>query len=424
MATVIVGAQWGDEGKGKVTHLLARDAHLIARYGGGSNAGHTVLHDGKTFKLHLIPSGIFYPEALNILGPGMVIDPAILLQEIHDLKEAGIPCTNLRISPLAHLVMPYHRLLDLLEEERRGKDKLGTTGRGIGPAYGDRVLRTGIRVDDLSHEKIFREKLAFVLEQKKRSNCSGALHDHEALNFEKIAPQYLEYAAALSPYLADTQEMIFQGISSGKKLLFEGAQGAMLDLDFGTYPYVTSSHTGSGGASVGLGIPPTVITEVVGVAKAYSTRVGEGVFPTELQEEEGKILREKGGEYGATTGRPRRCGWLDGVMLRYGARMNGYTSLAITKLDVLTGLPAIKFCTAYRLNGKPISAFPVTYETLTACEPIYEEFEGWGSSLRGARRLQELPPQARRFIERISEYLSVPISIISVGPTREETVLV
>ncbi len=419
-AVAVIGSQWGDEGKGKITDYLAEKAEMVVRYQGGNNAGHTVVVDDKEFKLHLIPSGILYPEKMCVIGNGVVIDPEVLCKELEYLEKEGINTDNLRISLRAHLIMPYHIRLDELEEERKGANKIGTTRRGIGPAYMDKAARVGIRVVDLMDEKEFADILQRNLEEK--NHVLQKIYGVEGFNFEDIFNKYRSYLARIEKYVTDTTAVINEYIEQEKKVLFEGAQGTLLDLDHGTYPYVTSSHPVAGAACIGAGVGPTKIRRVIGVVKAYTTRVGEGPFPTELLGEEGELIRKRGWEYGTTTGRPRRCGWLDAVILRYSARINGMNGCAITKLDVLDSLAKIKVCVAYEYRGKVIKDFPASLKALSECKPIYEEFEGWQTDTTKARSYEELPAKARRYIEGIAEIIKVKPVIIAVGPKREQTI--
>lgn len=421
--TVIVGAQWGDEGKGKITDYLAERSEVVVRYQGGNNAGHTVEKDGVQYKLHLIPSGILYPDKICVIGNGVVVDPSALLKEIEDLKAKGVEVKedNLKISDRAHVVFPYHIKEDELEEKGKGDEDLGTTKKGIGPCYRDKTERIGIRMCDLMNAEVFREKLKKNLERKNK--IFKDIYGEEGFDFEQIFETYREYAERLRPYVTDTSVLLYNLAKEGKKILFEGAQGTLLDLDFGTYPYVTASHPVAGGATIGAGIGPTMIDNVIGVVKAYTTRVGKGPFPTELKDEIGDFLREKGYEYGTTTGRPRRCGWIDIVMLRYAVRVSGITSLALTKLDTLTGLEKIKICTGYKINGKIIEDFPASLEELKMCEPIYEEMEGWSENIQDVRSFEDLPLNAKKYVKRLEELVGVEFSIISVGPEREETIV-
>jgi adenylosuccinate synthase len=418
---VIVGAQWGDEGKGKIVDYLSEKADVIARYQGGNNAGHTVVVNNEKFILHLIPSGILRKDKTCIIGNGVVVDPASLIEEIKKLKKRGVKVDkNLLLSKNAHLIMPYHRAIDRESERCRGKKNIGTTGRGIGPAYADKMARRGIMVVDLLYPKTLKEKLSanmpdinFLLE--KRYKVSG-------FKLEDIYREYTGYARKLSAYIADTDIIINKMISQNKKVLFEGAQGTLLDVDHGTYPYVTSSSAVAGGVCTGLGVGPTRISKVLGVAKAYTTRVGSGPFPTEIKDALGEEIREKGGEYGATTGRPRRCGWLDMVVLRHSARVNGFTGIVITKLDVLDGLKTIKICTSYKYRGKIYREFPKEISILEGCVPTYEEVKGWSSSTVGITDLSNLPQAAKAYIKKIESLLSVEIQLISTGQKRDEII--
>jgi adenylosuccinate synthase len=419
MATVVlVGVQWGDEGKGKVTDFLAQRADLVVRYQGGNNAGHTVVVNGEEFKLHLIPSGILYPDKLCLIGNGVVIDPAVMINELEELTRRGIAVDNLRISPRAHLIFPYHCRIDQYEEECRGTGKIGTTCRGIGPAYMDKAARLGIRVADLIEPEEFTTRLAYTLKEKNKLLAN--VYHRDIFDFKEIEVAYKKYAVILRKYVADVSLIVNQAIEQGKHILFEGAQGTLLDLDHGTYPYVTSSHPVAAAACLGAGMGPKKINWVTGVAKAYITRVGGGPFPTELTEETGEHLRNRGREYGTTTGRPRRCGWFDTVVARYAARINGLDYLAITKLDVLTGLENIKLCVAYQYKGEIIKEFPATLHELSNCKPLYEEFPGWREEISHVRKYEDLPENARHYLERLAELTGVPVALIGVGPGREE----
>lgn len=418
---VVVGAQWGDEGKGKVVDLLAEEADVIVRFQGGSNAGHTIVVGGEKIVLHLIPSGILYPEKRCVIGNGVVIDPAELLEEMELLRKKGFleDPTQLLISEAAHVVLPYHKLLDKAKEGVR-KRPLGTTLRGIGPAYEDKVSRIGLRMGDLLREEVLREKLENALREK--NLLLQKLYGLKPLELEPLLEELLFYGEKLSRNIVNTSLYLQEEISKGKKVLFEGAQGTLLDVDHGTYPFVTSSNTVAGSACCGAGIGPTQVEFVLGVVKAYSTRVGEGPFPTELKDTLGEYLRERGGEYGATTGRPRRCGWFDAVAVKHAIRVNGMGGVALTKLDVLTGLKRLKICVAYEVDQRTTDVFPYSTEELYKCRPVYEEMEGWTEDLRGKRSWEELPPQVRRYVERIQEILGVPLLLLSLGPSREETV--
>lgn len=422
-AFVVLGAQWGDEGKGKMTDYLAEKADVVVRFQGGNNAGHTVEVGDKQYKLHLIPSGILYDDKLNIIGNGVVVDPKAMFEEIDYLEDLGEKITpeKLLISDRAQLIMPYHRILDGLKEQARGKNDIGTTKKGIGPCYTDKAERSGIRVCDLMNKEVFEEKLRKNIEDK---NDLIKLYGGEALDFEAIYNEYLAYAERMRPYVADISVRIYDEIKANKNVLFEGAQGSLLDIDYGTYPYVTSSSTIAGGVCTGAGVGPTMINSAVGIAKAYTTRVGKGPFPTELEDEMGELIREKGHEYGVTTGRARRCGWLDLVILKSSARISGLTSFAVTKVDTLAGIEKLKVCTGYKFEDKVIDYFPASLEDLAKCEPIYEEFEGWDESIADARSYDELPENAKKYLKRIEEFTETKISIVSVGPKRDQTMMV
>ena len=423
-AFVVLGAQWGDEGKGKMTDYLAEEAEVIVRFQGGNNAGHTVEVGDKQYKLHLIPSGILHDNKLNIIGNGVVVDPKALFTEIDYLEAEGVKVTpnKLIISDRAHVIMPYHKILDKLKEKARGKNDIGTTGKGIGPCYTDKFERSGIRICDLIDEEVFKAKLKENIEAKNKYIVN--VLDGEALNYDEILKEYLELAERLRPYVQDTSVRLYDEIKEDKTVLFEGAQGMLLDIDYGTYPYVTSSNTTACGVANGSGIGPTMITNAVGIAKAYTTRVGKGPFPTELDNEIGEWIREKGHEYGVTTGRSRRCGWLDLVILKTTVRVSGLTSLCVTKIDTLAGLEKLKICVGYKFNGKVIDYFPASLNDLAKCEPIYEEFEGWGEEVAEARSYDELPENAKKYLNRIEELTGTKISIIGVGPRRDQTIRV
>lgn len=422
--SIVVGTHWGDEGKGKIVDYLGENAQVVARAQGGNNAGHTVIVEGEKYVFHLLPSGVLHPGKVGILGDGMVVDPSSLLGEIDFLRQKGKDVSErLFLSSKAHLVLPYHRILDGIYENIRGGRKLGTTGKGIGPAYEDKVSRWGIRVGDLEDEKLFAQKLRVTLDYK--NLLLERAFNQPPLPYDKILEDYLSYASLLRPYIADTSKMIYQFYREGKNILIEGAQGTMLDLDHGTYPFVTSSYPVAAGSllGVGLGLGSISNLEVLGVCKAYTTRVGEGPFPTELREEMGDYLRDKGGEYGATTGRPRRCGWLDGVILRYAARINGITSLALTKLDVLGGIDSLKVCRAYLVEGEEVDDFPVSSHLWDKCEPVYEEMEGWEEDISSVSSYYDLPSSAQRFVEFIEDFMQIPIAIVSVGKERRNTLV-
>lgn len=418
---VLVGTQWGDEGKGKITDFIAEQADVVIRFSGGNNAGHTVEAGGRQFKLHLIPSGILFPDKRCIIGNGAVIDPKALLEEIAYLHDKGISTDNLRISDRAHIILPYHRELDSLTETLRGSDDIGTTQKGIGPAYMDKAERSGIRLCDLLKPETFAHLLKRNLEFK--NLLLEKIYHAQGFDYYTILADYQNYAQALAPYAADTSVLIYEAARNNQKLLFEGAQGTLLDLDQGTYPYVTSSYPTAGGAAIGTGIGPTAIHQVLGVAKAYTTRVGKGPLPTELTDATGDTIREKGHEYGTTTGRPRRCGWLDAVILRYAVRVNGITGLAVTRMDTLGGFDTVKICTGYQLDDKIIRDFPASLEDLSRCTPIYETLEGWDSNIGHLRSFDALPQTARRYLERIEEICETRVSLVAVGPKREETIV-
>jgi adenylosuccinate synthase len=416
---VIVGAQWGDEGKGKIVDLLTQHADTVVRFQGGNNAGHTIVLGGEKFVLHLIPSGILYKNKKCIIGNGVVLDPAVLLEEIVEIKRKGYfkDDSQLMISEKTHLILPYHRKIDMARER---VFKIGTTGRGIGPAYEDKVARCGIRVIDLMDEKVFKEKLEQNLAQKNLYLIQ--ILKEKSFDFSEIYDEYLRFKSQLEKYVKNTSLVLFEEIQKGKNVLFEGAQGALLDLDHGTYPYVTASNTVAGNACAGSGIGPTMIDSVIGVAKAYTTRVGEGPFPTELHDHLGEKIRERGGEYGATTGRPRRCGWFDAVVVNHSIRINGIKGMVLTKLDVLNDFDKIKICVGYRMNGKVYHHVPSNLEMLKYSEPVYEELDGWKTEIKKVRRFADLPSNARRYIRRVEELIDTKIMMISVGSERNETI--
>jgi len=419
---VVIGAQWGDEGKGKITDLLSGSADVVVRYQGGVNAGHTVVVDNQTFKLHLIPSGILYPDTECIIGSGTVIDPKILIEELDQLESLKISTKNLMISQTAHVTMPYHRLLDQASEEQRGSQKIGTTGRGIGPTYADKSERTGIRIIDLMETESLPEQLRWTISNK--NVILEKLYNLPPLDPEAVIAEYLQYAERLRPHVVDASLKIYAAIQDRRNILFEGAQGTLLDLDHGTYPYVTSSNPVAGGACVGTGVGPTMIDRVIGVAKAYTTRVGEGPFPTEMVDGIGQILCDRGAEFGTTTGRQRRCGWFDAVIGRYAVRINGLDCLAITKLDVLDGLDEIKVCIAYDIDGERCEHFPSSARTFARCEPIYETLPGWKESTADCRKLENLPQAALDYLKFLAELMKVPIAIVSLGASRDQTIIV
>jgi len=421
---IVIGAQWGDEGKGKIVDIYTGFADAIVRFQGGSNAGHTVVIGNKKIILHQIPSGILHPKKMCIIGNGVVLDLETLLDEINELKSQGFfqNETQLLISEEAHLVFPYHRLIDIGKEKKAGSDKIGTTGRGIGPAYGDKILRTGIRVIDLFEEKVFREKLEKNAAEK--NFYLTKYLDQEGFDGSALFEKYSALARRIKANVVNTSVVINKLMGKKKNILFEGAQGTLLDVDHGTYPFVTSSNTIAGAACVGSGVGPTKIDVVVGVVKAYTTRVGEGPFPTELNDEIGLTLREKGGEFGATTGRPRRCGWIDIVALKHANRINGFTHLALTKLDVLTGMEKIKVCRAYKLKGKEVSEFPAGINALKNCEPVYEEVPGWREALTDIKKYNDLPRNAKNYIKLLEKLTERKFILISVGYERGETIIV
>ena len=421
---VVVGTQWGDEGKGKIVDRYAQDAQVIARFQGGNNAGHTLVVKGEQTILHLIPSGILHNGKICIIGNGVVVDPLVLIGEIESLKERGFfpPDTRLFVSEKAHVIMPYHRRMDVAREAHRSGNKIGTTGRGIGPAYEDKISRVGIRICDLLDESLFREKLSVNVEEK--NFYLTRLFGEEPVSEQEIFAEYQGYAEKIRPYVTDTSLILDQEIKLGKSILFEGAQGCHLDIEHGTYPFVTSSSTVAGNASCGTGIGPSFLNEIVGICKAYTTRVGEGPFLTELNDEIGDRLQRVGQEFGATTGRRRRCGWLDMVLVRQAVRVSGITGLAITKLDVLTGLKTIKICVGYQSeNALYPESVPPTPRLLSQCTPVYEELPGWTEDIRNARTLDELPINARRYLERLETLSGVPVILVSVGAGREETIV-
>ncbi len=420
-ATVLVGAQWGDEGKGKVTDILSAGTDLVVRYQGGNNAGHTVVHDGVTLKLHLIPSSILNPHVTPVIADGVVVDPAVLLEEIDALSKQGISTDRLVVSGNAHLIMPYHREIDKVTERHLGRSKLGTTKRGIGPAYGDKAARIGLRVQDLLDLKIFRQKLDVALKEK--NAVLTKVYNRLPLKADAIMAEYEAFAEQLAPRIADTSLLVWSALREGKHVLFEGAQGTLLDVDHGTYPFVTSSSPIAGGACTGAGIGPREITRVIGVAKAYTTRVGAGPFPTEDFGPAGEQMIEVGHEYGTTTGRKRRTGWFDAVLLRYAARLNSLSDVFLTKLDVLSGLDPLKICVAYRHEGKTYEEFPPHQSIFHNCEPVYEEIAGWQGDISSARSFGDLPPGAQAYVRRIEELTGVPCTWVSVGPARDQTVV-
>jgi len=421
-AIVLLGAQWGDEGKGKVTDLLGSRVDYVVRFSGGNNAGHTVVTpDGQKFALHLMPSGALHPNAVTVIGNGVVVDPKVLLAEMDGLTERGVDVSRLLLSADAHLIMPHHRALDRVVERYLGNARIGTTGRGIGPAYGDKVARMGIRVQDLLDPGILRQKLELVLREK--NQILFKVYNRKGFDVGAVVEEYLTYAERLKPFIADTRLVLHKALEEGKSVLMEGAQATLLDLDHGTYPFVTSSNPTAGGACVGTGIPPTRIGRVIGVIKAYTTRVGSGPFPTELHDDMGEHLRKMGGEYGTTTGRPRRCGWFDAVIGRYAVRVNGITDLVVTKLDILSGLDQVPICVGYEIDGKRYEDMPMTQTAFHHATPVYEYHPGWWEDIGKARQFTELPENAQRYIHRLEELCGVRVSMIGVGPGREENII-
>jgi adenylosuccinate synthase len=416
---VVVGTQWGDEGKGKITDFLAEKADVVARYQGGNNAGHTILIQNKKYKLTMIPSGIFNENKLCVIGNGMVINPKALVEEIQYIRDNGFSTDNLKISDRAHVIMPYHILLDVLEEDRKAENKIGTTRKGIGPCYMDKAARNGIRIADLMVADAFSDKARSIIAEK--NQVITQMYSGDPLDADSTIKEYLELAEVLRPFVTDTSVVLNDAIDEGKKVLFEGAQGVMLDIDQGTYPYVTSSNPSAGGVCIGAGVGPSKIKEVIGVAKAYTTRVGDGPFPTELLDELGSWIRDKGHEYGTVTGRPRRVGWFDSVVVRHARRVSGITGLSLNSLDVLTGLDTVKICTAYRFRGELMEHYPANLKLLEECEAVYEELPGWSEDISDAKTLDDLPATTRKFVERVSELTGIPIAIFSVGRNREQT---
>jgi adenylosuccinate synthase len=419
-AIAVIGAQWGDEGKGKIVDHLAGKVNVVVRFSGGNNAGHTVVNEFGKFGLHLIPSGIFYPHVTCIISNGVVIDPTTLLSEVDALRQRGVSVDNLVISDRAHLIMPYHILLDELEEDARGKGAIGTTRKGVGPAFVDKAARMGIRVCDLLDRESFRDRLSVVLEYK--NNVLTKLYGAAPLSFDEIHQTYCEYGERMAPFVRETNAILKDALDRGDWILLEGAQGTMLDLDFGTYPFVTSAI--GGGVSLGLGMNPSAIEAVVGVYKAYTTRVGGGPMPTELHDEYGEAIREKAHEYGTTTGRPRRCGWFDAVVARYAAEVNGFTHAAITRFDILDEFATLKICTAYEVDGTVYHRPPANPDLLARCRPVYEEMSGWQRPTTDIRRFEDLPGEAKAYVRRLEELIGCPAAIISVGPGREQTIVV
>jgi adenylosuccinate synthase len=416
---VVLGTQWGDEGKGKITNYLSEKADYVVRYQGGDNAGHTICFENKTYKLHLLPSGVFNPKVVNILGNGMVVNVRNFLKEIANLKEMGFSCQNLFISDRAQVLFDYHIKLDGLQEQSLGDGKIGTTNKGIGPAYTDKVSRSGIRFSDFinpSFPELFFKKV-------KEKNLQLSLYQAEKFDYNKLLEEYQKIAEEIRPYVIDSVTMLNEALDEGKKILFEGAQGTLLDIDFGTYPFVTSSNCSAGGVATGTGIGPNKIKEIIGVVKAYNTRVGSGAFVTEFEDDISRQIRKVGNEYGTTTKRPRRIGWFDGVIVNYSRMVNGLTGLAVTLLDVLTGLKTIKVCTGYELNGKILNSVPASIKDFESCRPIYEELPGWDQDITQVKNFEELPENAQRYLNRIEEITKVPVIIFSVGPDQKQTVI-
>jgi len=418
-SVVVVGSQWGDEGKGKITDFLSQNAEVVARYQGGDNAGHTIVFGGKKYKLHLIPSGIFFKDKICVIGNGMVINPKSLITELQYLHDQGVDTDNLRISNRAHVILPYHLKLDELSEASKGTNKIGTTKKGIGPAYMDKAARIGIRIADLLDREEFEKRLTQNLEEKNR--IFEKLYDEEGFKLEDILDEYYNYGQQFAKYVCDTSVVLNDALDEGRRVLFEGAQGVMLDIDQGTYPFVTSSNPVAGGVTIGSGVGPSKINHVVGVCKAYTSRVGDGPFPTELHDEIGSQIREVGREYGTTTGRPRRIGWFDSVVVRHARRVSGITDLALNSIDVLTGLETVKICIAYKYKGEIIEEFPASLKILSECEPVYEEMPGWTEDITGVKKLDELPDNARHYVERVAQLTGIPLSIFAVGPDRSQT---
>lgn len=423
-SSVIVGTQWGDEGKGKIIDIMAAKADLVVRSSGGNNAGHTVVHGDEVYKLHLLPSGILYPETVCLIGSGVVVDPAVLLEEIAEMRRRGVACDNLRIDARADVIMPWHRELDRLQEEFKARQtgvNVGTTGRGIGPCYTDKDERIGIRMYDLVHPECLKKLVKNTGELK--NLIIERVYGGKPMDLDAVYNEYKTYGEALAKYIADGSVITFEAYNAGKNVLFEGAQATLLDIDFGTYPFVTSSHPIAGGACVGTGVGPKLIDEVIGVGKSYTTRVGNGPFPTELNNELGDLIRNRGGEFGTTTGRPRRTGWFDAVIMRHAVRVNGLTAIAINKFDTLSGIGNLKVCTAYKKpDGTILKDFPVTLEELADCSPVYEEIEGYDGDLSKCRTFDELPEKCRAYISRLEELCGCPIKILGVGPGRDQVI--
>ena len=419
--TCVIGLQWGDEGKGKIIDILAKDYDIIVRYQGGGNAGHTLIIGDEKFIFHLIPSGILHPDKKCVIGNGIVFDPRLFLDEVAGLSKRNISVNgNLFVSDRAHVVFPYHKKLDLLIEKQKGNSMIGTTGRGIGPCYTDKIARDGIRVAELLHKEHFKEKLKKTVEEKNRLFVD--LYKDEPVSWEEIYEEYCVYAEKISPFVCDTVDLMAKAIDDNKKILFEGAQGALLDVDFGTYPYTTSSNASAGGVSPGIGVSPKQIHDIIGITKAYATRVGSGPFPTEIDGEQGEHIRKKGGEFGSTTGRPRRCGWFDAVAIRHSVRISGVDSLIVTKLDVLDDQETIRICTGYKSYEKVYNNFPADLDVLENCEPVYEEISGWLEDTSNVRDVKDLPGKAMDYIRTIEEIIGLKVKMVSVGPERLQIV--
>ncbi|WP_214708195.1 MULTISPECIES: adenylosuccinate synthase [unclassified Exiguobacterium] len=420
-SVVVVGTQWGDEGKGKITDFLSKQAEVVARYQGGDNAGHTIVFNDTKYKLHLIPSGIFYSDKTCVIGNGMVVNPKSLVTELAYLHERGVSTDNLRISNRAHVILPYHQLQDKLEEDAKGDSKVGTTLKGIGPCYMDKAARIGIRIADLLDKEVFAEKLKTVLAIKNRMFVK--MYEVDAIEFDDIFEEYYAYGQQFAKYVCDTSVVLNNALDEEQKVLFEGAQGVLLDIDHGTYPFVTSSNAASGGVSSGAGIGPSKIHHVVGVCKAYTSRVGDGPFPTQLDDKIGHTIREVGKEYGTTTGRPRRVGWFDSVVVRHSRRVSGITDLCLNSIDVLTGLETLKICTAYEFEGKLLDEYPPNFRVLEQCKPVFEELPGWTEDITGVRKFEDLPVNAQNYVKRIEALTGIELLTFSVGPAREQTVI-
>lgn len=419
---VVVGLQWGDEAKGKIVDYVSQTADIVVRYNGGNNAGHTVVVGEELYKFHTLPVGALNPGVTSVITDGVVIDPAVLTGELETLESRGFKVDSLKISGNAHVIMPYHKILDGLEESRKGEGKIGTTGRGIGPCYADKISRTGIRISQLIDPAQFGPRLSYALAFK--NDILTKVFGAEPLDEAAIFEEYQGYAKKIAPYVGDTACIVHNGAKAGKNIVFEGAHGTLLDIDHGTYPYVTSSHVVAGGACIGTGIGPTMIDRVIGVAKSYTTRVGEGWFPSELMDETGNYIRERGKEYGTTTGRPRRCGWFDSVAVKFSCRVSSVTTVALISLDVLTGLDKLQICTAYDINGRKVTDFPTDPLQLKTCKPIFEEMPGWNENITGAKSFEDLPKNAQNYVNRISELVEAPIGVVSVGRRRDQTIVV